>query len=45
MFSELMFHSLREILRHAVVANTLPLFDSHSGKYKQSKYCVQIKQL
>ena len=28
MFSELMFHSLREILRHAVVANALPLFDS-----------------
>ena len=32
MFSELMFHSLREILRHAVVASTLPLLtltDSH----------------
>ena len=35
-----MFHSLCEILCHAVVANTLPLFDSHSGKYKQSKIII-----
>ena len=45
MFNGLMFYSLREILWHAEVANTLPLFDSYSGKYKQPKSCVRIKQL
>ena len=37
MFNGLIFHSLREILCHAQVPDTLSLFNSYSGKYKQSK--------